>query len=400
MIMRLVSCCSLLLLLGRSDNANAFSSLARRSAARGLSSSLIVPPLISIIRTPTTRLLESINVDDDKVEANDGAWFISETLKDVAILTAPALMAATAFIFYTDTSKAFHALVDTASRHTWAPVDGGAYLTDLITPALNGPVTGVISILFGTLVSTTISNLYNRQATLSRLLADIADQIRMAGLHVEYFPEPYKTQAETKLHDFLRAVFEQTVAGDISPESFRSRQEMGQLISLFHQLSADETVKVPGNVLDAAYSTINEIIKLRSSLISTYENRFPVWHYGNLAVLASAICVIFLVLTDKTALNFLGGFQLRMCWSMLIGTFAMLGVVIYDLNTPLSRVFKVRAFDSLLVFKLLLIWESTLRLLLHSLILLLTPSLFCYCAGCDINQHEPHISRRVYRSPR
>jgi hypothetical protein len=332
--MRLVSCCSLLLL-----NASAFSSLAR---PRGLSSSLVPPPLISTtIRAPrTTRLLESVNVDD-KVEAADSA-FISETLEDVALLTAPALMAATAFTFYADTSKAFHALVDAASRHTWAPVDGGAYLTDLITPALNGPVTGVISILFGTLVSTTIGNLYNRQATLSRLLADLVDNLRMAGLHVEWFPEPYKTQAEAKLNAFLRAVFEQTVAGDFSPESLRSRKEMGQLITLFHQLSADETVKVPDNVLGAAYSTINEIIKLRSSLISTYENRFPVWHYGNLAVLASAICVIFLVLTDKTALNFLGGFQLRMCWSMLIGTFAMLGVVIYDLNTPLSGVFKVR----------------------------------------------------------
>lgn len=333
--MRLVSCCSLLLFRGRSDNAFAFSSLAR---PRGLSSSL-VPPLISTIRTPTTRLLESVNIDD-KAEANDGA-IISENLKGVAILTAPALMAAAAFTFYADTSKAFHFLVDAASRHTWAPVDGGAYLTDLITPALNGPVTGVISILFGTLVSTTIGNLYNRQATLSRVLADLVDSIRMAGLHVEFFPEPYKTQAKAKLNDFLHAIFEQTAAGDISPESLRSRKEMGQLITLFHQLSADETVKVPGNVLDAAYSTINEIIKLRSSLISTYENRFPVWHYGNLSVLASAICIIFLVLTDRTALNFLGGFQLRMCWSMLIGTFAMLGVVIYDLNTPLSGVFKV-----------------------------------------------------------
>ena len=42
-----------------------------------------------------------------------------------------------------------------------------------------------------------------------------------------------------------------------------------------------------------------------------------------------------------TALLFLGGFQLRLCWSMLIGTLSMLVAVIIDLNSPLSGPFQV-----------------------------------------------------------
>jgi hypothetical protein len=60
------------------------------------------------------------------------------------------------------------------------------------------------------------------------------------------------------------------------------------------------------------------------------------WHYGNLGLLASAICTIFFILTDRSALLFLGAFQLKVCWAILVGTLALMGCVIYDLNTPLS----------------------------------------------------------------
>jgi hypothetical protein len=114
-------------------------------------------------------------------------------------------------------------------------------------------------------------------------------------------------------------------------------------MQLLHQISSDRTVEdqVNGRALDECYATVNRLLRARSSLVTTYENCFPIWHYGNLCILAVAILFIFLVLTDKTALLFLGGFQLRMCWSMLIGTLSMLVVVLYDLNYPLSGAFQI-----------------------------------------------------------
>jgi hypothetical protein len=93
-------------------------------------------------------------------------------VQSVAILLAPAVMAGLAAVMaglafgsYKMTAEAFHAFVDTASGHTWAPVDGGAHWTGLIAPALTGPVSSSLSLLFGTLMSMTVGSLYNRQNT-------------------------------------------------------------------------------------------------------------------------------------------------------------------------------------------------------------------------------------------
>ncbi len=265
------------------------------------------------------------------------------------LLLAPAVMAGMAFSTYTEVAEGFRAFVDIASGHTWYPVDGGTYLTDLISPALTGPVASFISLLFGTLTSMTVGNLYNRQATMAALLGDCLEDLRLLELHVSTLPKPeYRDQGKKLIRAYGSLVIDILEHGNLPTQQVKQRREAGrrlleQNMDLLHTVSGDKTVAdiLNGRAMDEAYGTLNRLIRTRSSLITTYENCFPVWHYGNLCILALAILFIFLVLTDKTALLFLGGFQLRMCWSMLIGTLSMLAVVIYDLNTPLSGAFQV-----------------------------------------------------------
>jgi hypothetical protein len=40
-------------------------------------------------------------------------------------------------------------------------------------------------------------------------------------------------------------------------------------------------------------------------------------------------------------LIFLGAFQLRTCWAILVGTISVLFCVIYDLNTPLQGMMSI-----------------------------------------------------------
>ena len=211
---------------------------------------------------------------------------------------------------------------------------------DIITPALNGPVTLSISILLGTLTSMTMSNLYARQTNLGRHMADMVDEVRLLELHTQSFPRPFRERALTQLDCFLQSVFDDATKGTISPDSLRNRTELANLILLLNELSQEKNA--PSTALSEAYGAINRAIDHRSQIISLYQNTFPIWHYGNLAILALAICVIFLAETDMTALKFLAGFQLKMCWSMLVGSFSMMATVILDLNTPLSGVFRVR----------------------------------------------------------
>jgi len=267
----------------------------------------------------------------------------------ILVVVGPVTMAALAFNTYKATAEHFHSFVDYASGHTWSAVDGGAYLTDLITPALTGPVASFISLLFGTLTSMTVGNLYNRQAAMATLLGECLEDLRLMELHISKLPtEKYRNKGKRLIQAYavlLADIFEQ---GDLPTAQLKQRREasrrlLEQNMDLLHHVSGDESVAdvLNGRAIDEAYATLNRLIHARSSLITNFENSFPIWHYGNLCVLASAILFIFLVLTDKTALLFLGGFQLKLCWSMLIGTFTMLALVVYDLNSPLSGVFQV-----------------------------------------------------------
>jgi len=289
------------------------------------------------------------NQDDEPTQRKQAASGIDDRF---IVLSTPALMTAMAFALYPDTSAAFHSFVDVASGHTWAAVDGGKYLNDLITPALNGPVASFISLLFGTLTSMTVSTLYQRQFNMYQATSDLLEDVRLVEIHFQYFPVQYREQALGLLRDYqsvLAIYFDEE--SDPSREQIVKSRETGRivlekLLMLLHSISTGDDISTSSEqmserILGEAYDTINRMIRTRSRLISTDDSSFPIWHYGNLSVLAAAICIIFLVLTDRTALQFLGGFQLRMCWGMLIGTISMLAAVVYDLNTPLSGVFQI-----------------------------------------------------------
>jgi hypothetical protein len=265
--------------------------------------------------------------------------------EEYIVLAAPAILSMLAFLFYEDTSKSFHTFVEYASQNTWEAVDGGAYLSDLIGPALNGPITTFISLLFGSLSSMTLSNLYSRQCTIAQKFASLLEDVRLADIHFTYFPPEYRSKARGLLQFYAAGVLyvmeeELSVAQMEEQRSIR-QTTTEQLMVLLHDMSSDKTVDVNSRVLDESYGTVNRIIALRSSMASVYDQQFPMWHYGNLGLLATTICVIFFIMTDRSALRFLGGFQLKLCWSMLVGTIAVMAIVIYDLNTPLKGVFQI-----------------------------------------------------------
>jgi hypothetical protein len=270
------------------------------------------------------------------------------TVEDVIVILLPAVLTGLAFSFYEQTSASFHNLVDSLSSNTWQAVDGGAYLSDLLIPALNGPVVTFISLLFGSLSSMTLSNLYSRQVTLANKLTKLVEDIRLLDLHLSYLPAEYQRQSRASLRRYADEM-KQTLKGEeISHQEEMElrwetrREEIELVMSILHEVSAipgQDTVN--GRVLDEAYGTLNRIIDHRSDMAAVYDLQFPVWHYGNLALLAFAICTVFFILTDRSALIFLGALQLRTCWAMLVGTISVLFCVIYDLNTPLQGMMSI-----------------------------------------------------------
>jgi Protein of unknown function (DUF4239) len=212
-------------------------------------------------------------------------------------------------------------------------------MTELVRPVLNGPVTLSVSILFGTMVAMTIQTLYNRQITIHKMLISMIEEVRELWLVLEGFPEPYRKQGRQLLDTFVTASFQDFNEGLVTPTSLR-RKEMGALLLLLNQLSDDDKTKTP-TYIGGAYSSIHSMKEIRSELISTLETEFSWAHYANILALASILLFVFLLETDQDAMQYLVGFQLSICWAMLVGTYSMLGIVIYDLATPFSGFFSI-----------------------------------------------------------
>lgn len=238
----------------------------------------------------------------------------------------PVVATVSAFTLYEGTSHAFHALVDSASHQKWYPVDGGALIGDIILPAINGPVLGTIGLLFATLVSTTIGNLYQRQMSISRSIVKEVDDLRRLGYLFQSLPEPYRREAQMELKKFVNQIFAAASKRNIGTSFYRD-VTLTPMFLLLNKISCqvemDESIKVSGYILDEAYTLIRRINDERTAIAVLLRPAFPPLHYVNLIALGTCICLVFLIETDRDLIFFLAGFQLRMLWSILIGIFAM-----------------------------------------------------------------------------
>ena len=85
-------------------------------------------------------------------------------------------------------------------------------------------------------------------------------------------------------------------------------------------------------ILSESYGAVARLNSIRFS--RAIQSTFPVLHYGILGFLASSICLAFLLETNQELLICLNAIQLRILWTMLIGSILVLGVVCCDILLP------------------------------------------------------------------
>lgn len=224
-------------------------------------------------------------------------------------------------------------------------MDGGELVANIIIPAINGPVLSSIGLLFATLVATTIGNLYNRQTQISSNILRILEDLRRLGFLLESLPNPYRREGQAEVKGYCDYLFDAVKAGKVSAETFR-KKDMNDLFLLLNKISTasetDDSVVVPGVVLAEAYELLRRLNDHRTTLRSLLVSGFPPLHYVTLLIVGFSICLIFLIETDRDLMFFLAGFQLRILFTMLLGTFAMMTAVIYDLANPFGGSYNVR----------------------------------------------------------
>jgi hypothetical protein len=257
------------------------------------------------------------------------------------ILIIPILTPIFAYMTYDDIASAFNYLFDLlALERNWTPVDGGAYQAKIIAPAINGIVVPAISILFATLTSNTVSTLRQRQIDIHTYLNIEAGDLRVLSLLVDAFPGgATKSRCRVYLRQYTSRLIAESQDSKVSKIMFGSTDsEMNAFVATLNTLCTDDEAKSrpPETILSESYGAVVRLNSVRSSRITALQSTYPVLHFAILGVLATSICVAFLLETNQELLIFLNAIQLRILWTMLIGSISALGVVCWDLSFPFT----------------------------------------------------------------
>lgn len=269
-----------------------------------------------------------------------------------SILMIPVVTPFLAYLTYDDIARSFNFLFDLIARErNWNPVDGGAYQAKIIAPAINGIVVPAISILFATMTSNTVSTLRQRQIDIHTYLNTEAGDLRLLSMLVDSFPDSeYKSKCRVYLRQYTSRLIVESKDSETSKVMFGSTDsEMNGFVTTLNGLVMDfseggdgngegkkKNRRPPDTILSESYGAVVRLNSIRSSRITALQSTFPALHYGILGLLASSICVAFLLETNQELLIFLNAIQLRVLWTMLIGSISALGVVCWDLSFPFT----------------------------------------------------------------
>jgi hypothetical protein len=288
----------------------------------------------------------------------------------------PLLMPLLAYSTYELTAKVFDGIVELISNNNWVAVDGGAYQSSIITPAINGLVVPSMALLFATLMSNTINTLRQRQMQIRTSLNIEANDLRMLSVMVDSIPDELR-DSKNRLRRYLIQYASRVMRESEPGLSFDNQKLMGSIdseingflrvlnsmgVSQYSTMYVDTMVPaaeyeinstrfthvekdlgvsaqqrqissafLPPYVFSEMYGALTRLRHERSVRLSALQSTYPPLHYAILALLGCSICGVFLMETNQNVLIFLTAIQLRILWAMLIGTFSSLAVVNYDM---------------------------------------------------------------------
>jgi len=268
---------------------------------------------------------------------------------DLGLKAIPLLAPIVAFLTYGSVAKLYTAVLDYIySYRAFTSVDGGAYEIQIITPAVNGIVLPTMTILFATLTSNTVADLRQRQLDIRTCLNTEAGELRVLSSLVDVYENKEMAGiCRMYLKQYTSRLIAESQPG-MDVNQFESRGSMdsemnGFVYQLNLALSRENESRVSPDLITESYGAVVRLNSERATRISALQSTYPVLHYAILGLLAASIGILFLLETNQAIILFLNAIQIRVLWTMLIGTFASLAVVLYDLANPFRGSYQVRA---------------------------------------------------------
>ena len=315
---------------------------------------------------------------DYNVEMGEGYYYFSDNEEDrydhqlslaveKTLTWAPIFCPILAYLLYDPTAAIFAKTLDVIANNKWFPVDGGAYQAKIIAPAINGVVIPAMSLLFANLIATTVTTLRQRQMDITTAINTEAGQIRrltsLLDVFVSDVPESsYSSRSsnnplgqlkklQSKCRTYLLEYTSRLIAECHESVNYASLDttgmdsELNGLLTALNRHCANSNSEI-GNapspiILSETYNAVNTLSQERSNRITALQSTFPQLHYVIICFLALSICLTFLMETNQDILVFLNAIQLRILWTIIVGTFCALAAVIYDIQHPFRGTYKI-----------------------------------------------------------
>ena len=292
-------------------------------------------------RTPTAEVLcstEGCSITGGLIE-NSNLDLVEEDRKladySTLLTVVPVVIPLAAFYFYDIFVSLYHDVV-TFGR-TWYSVDGGELESTLLIPVVNGIVLPSISIVLGTLVSSTLTNLRNRQVAIRECLnREVADLITLAT-SVDAIFGRYSEDMMTRENVLLllrqyaeRLILEsRSVATMSSKEALQSAKIGKNEIDLIQMelVNADASHRDEDKLglFDDPFrwsipSLIVGLNAQRSARLAILLTGYPFQHWLIIGLLYISVILCFLEESDGAALQFLGVFSCAACLLFSLGS--------------------------------------------------------------------------------
>lgn len=251
--------------------------------------------------------------------------------RDRKIYLVPIVVAVVSYACFPQTQATFHSTLETVSCGSYT-----GELSEEIRPLINGPVTLTISILFGSLVSMTISTLYSRQTDIHQSGVETSNELRHMQYLAEALPEPERSMVKTKLNMFALQRLRTFFRGDMFTKEQRG-VTLTPLLLLLRQAQQNFAYE-DAPYMSELYASCARLKDTWTKYSSAYQRNFTPAHYANLMAQAMTLLLIYLWETDDTSLLQAHEFELRVAWSILLSTMASLAAIIVDLSTPISNI--------------------------------------------------------------
>jgi len=238
-------------------------------------------------------------------------------------------------------------------------VDGQAYQIAILTPTIIGIIVPTVSVLFGTLVSTSVSTLRSRQMEIRSKLNEESCDIRIlesaiTSMRTDVVEDDVaEDQAESEpvsamrqqrllgyLEDYVTRIISESRPG-VDAERLEyvgaADSEMsGVVIELHDAVRHPLASAQPGlsQLIGEALGIVGRLNGNRSARISALQSSYPPIHFGILMLLGGSIVMVFLIESDQEVLAFLTAIQLKLLFSVIVGVMASTAFLLGDLSDP------------------------------------------------------------------